>query len=34
MSIDGDEDRWPVYLTDGIKTTERKTRIAEVMTPS
>ncbi len=29
MSIDGEEDRWPVYLADGIKASERKTRIAE-----
>jgi hypothetical protein len=31
ISIDGDEDRWPVYLADGIKASERKTRTTECL---
>ena len=28
VSIDGNEKRWPVYLTEGIKTSERRTLIS------
>jgi hypothetical protein len=27
MSVDGEEERWPVYLTDGIQPGQVKTRI-------
>ncbi|HEV8062826.1 MAG TPA: hypothetical protein VGP68_23305 [Gemmataceae bacterium] len=33
VSIDGNEKRWPVYLADGIKTSERKTRITDLVIP-
>ncbi len=33
VSIDGLEKRWPVYLADGIKITERKTRITDLVIP-
>jgi hypothetical protein len=31
MSIDGEEDRWPVYLPAGISAAEQRTRIARAL---